>query len=175
MRHKVRCVYRRMCLIAKVGASSPQFAWDARWCPEGDSNPHALSGATNFKSAASADFAIRACFARAFIVADSIAESLFRIESPFSVTCISGDGASEKKRIRSLDTPLISTRTLLHKDPGLLKPSLFRLRFGCLLTGRRAVVSAACGIRWNLRGGSIRPSSCRLRKSSTRVRRTVRG
>ena len=31
-----------------------------RWCPEGDLNPHALLGAADFKSAASADSAIQA-------------------------------------------------------------------------------------------------------------------
>ena len=30
------------------------------WCPEGDSNPHSRYGLAGFKSAASADFAIRA-------------------------------------------------------------------------------------------------------------------
>jgi hypothetical protein len=40
----------------RVGASTPAKGW----CPEGDLNPHNPRGSADFKSAASADFAIRA-------------------------------------------------------------------------------------------------------------------
>ena len=44
-----------MKLLAVMGLS---------WCPEGDLNPHVRLSTADFKSAASADFAIRACLSK---------------------------------------------------------------------------------------------------------------
>jgi hypothetical protein len=58
---EVRCVYRDMRLVAKSVPACLQFCGNSRWCREGDLNPHDLLESADFKSAASADFAIPAC------------------------------------------------------------------------------------------------------------------
>jgi hypothetical protein len=41
------------------------------WCPEGDLNPHDPFGSADFKSAVSADFTIRACYAPSMVDGES--------------------------------------------------------------------------------------------------------
>src|SRR6185312_1620849 len=60
MRLKVRCVCLGVSSQGQLGAYFVGFSW----CPEGDLNPHSPLGPADFKSAASADFAIRARIAR---------------------------------------------------------------------------------------------------------------
>ena len=49
------------------------------WCPEGDLNPHSPCGPADFKSAASADFAIRASAVGAAVI---VSESVFGEREP---------------------------------------------------------------------------------------------
>jgi hypothetical protein len=50
------------------------------WCPEGDLNPHNPCGSADFKSAASASFAIRACHSHRIPRKLTSREDLTRLE-----------------------------------------------------------------------------------------------
>src|SRR5579884_435371 len=60
MRLEVRRVCPGSVSLSRLSATEPRIFWDSRWCPEGDLNPHDRLRSADFKSAASADFAIRA-------------------------------------------------------------------------------------------------------------------